>query len=281
PAIADSFNNVGVIEAQNQKYAAAAGYFRQAARWNPQMGGLDYNWGRAAFGAKDYRQAVICLSRYMQLHPGDNRSRVPLGMSQFMLADYKSAIDTLAPLGPEIDTIPLLSYAYAESLVKAGNPDEGIDRLQRLEAAHPDFEMAPAALGEAFLDRKQYQKAESQLREVLRIHPANRNARFDLALTLLALDRRDEAQKLLMQLAQSGEKSPDVYYQLGRIQMDRGDIDDAIVNFAAAANLAPKDESVRVALASACRRNNNPRRPECKISQNAGYASPSRHDGLH
>lgn len=262
PAIADSFNNMGAIEAQNQQYAAAAGYFQQAAQWNPAMDGLDYNWGRAAFGARDYHQAVICLSRYMQAHPDDNRPRVPLGMSQFMLSDYKDAADTLAPLGPALDTVPLLSYAYAESLMKTNHPGEGVSRLQRLEAADPGFDMAPAALGEIFLSRKQYQKAESQLRDALRLRPANENVRFDLALALLALNRQDEAKAMLEQLAQSGAKIPEVYYQLGKIQIGHGDANGAITSFATAASLAPNDEPIRAALASACRLN-----PQSEISQ--------------
>jgi tetratricopeptide (TPR) repeat protein len=124
-AVADSFNNLGAISAQNEDYVAASSYFKQAAEWNPEMDGLDYNWGRAAFGAQDYRQAVVCLGRYMQAHPDDARPRVPLGMSQFMLSDYSDAIHTLSPLGAQLDTVPLLAYAYAESLVKPATLTEG------------------------------------------------------------------------------------------------------------------------------------------------------------
>ncbi|MEI9969489.1 MAG: tetratricopeptide repeat protein [Terracidiphilus sp.] len=118
PVIADSFNNLGASSAQNEDYISASSYFKQASEWNPGMDGLDYNWGRAAFGAKDYRQAVICLSRYMRAHPDDARPRVPLGMSQFMVSDYSGAIQTLSPLGAQLDTVPLLAYAYAESVGK-------------------------------------------------------------------------------------------------------------------------------------------------------------------
>lgn len=260
PAIADSFNNIGIIAAQNQQYVAADGYFQRAAQWNPEMQGLDYNWGRAAFGARNYRQAVICLSRYMQANPDDNRPRVPLGMSQFMLSDYKDAVRTLAPLGPQLDTLPLLSYAYADSLIKTGQVDEGIERLQRLESAHPNFEMAPAALGEVLLMQKQYDKAEAQLRTVLRINPANESAKYDLALALLALNRKDEAQELLMQLAQTGTKIPSVYYQLGKLQLDGGNTDGAIANLEIAARLAPDDRSVLAELKNAYSRKDTARR---------------------
>jgi len=255
PVIADSFNNLGAFSAQTEDYASASDYFKHASEWNPGMDGLDYNWGRAAFGARDYRQAAICLSRYMQAHPGDARPRVPLGMSQFMLSDYSNAINTLSPLGAQLDTVPLLAYAYAESLVKTGDMDHGIARLEILEKADPNLAMVPVALGDAFASQKQYQKAEAQLRTALRINPTDKNAKFDLAITLIALGENDEAQSLLKELAdQPGTNDPKIFYQLGKLQLDLGDTNAAITNLEAAAKLAPDDDSIRLELLEANRR---------------------------
>jgi tetratricopeptide (TPR) repeat protein len=253
-AVADSFNNLGAISAQNEDYVSASSYFKQAAEWNPAMDGLDYNWGRAAFGARDYPQAVICLSRYMQTHPDDARPRVPLGMSQFMQSDYSDAINTLSPLGAQLDTVPLLAYAYAESLVKTGDIDRGVYRLERLEEADPNLAVVPVALGEAFASQKQHQKAEAQFRTAIRIDPANKNAKYDLALTLIALSRQSEAEALLTELAQSNGKDPAIYYRLGKLQFDRGDIDAAIANLEIAARLAPDDGTIRLELTEAYHR---------------------------
>jgi tetratricopeptide (TPR) repeat protein len=255
PAIADSFNNLGAITAQQEDYTTASNYFKQAAEWNPEMDGLDYNWGRAAFGALDYHQAVLCLGRYMQAHPEDARPRVPLGMSQFMLSDYRGAIDTLSPLGAQLDTVPLLAYAYAESLVKTGDVERGIYRLEHLEQAAPNLAVVPVALGEAFASQKQYQKAELQLRTAVRINPADKNAKYDLALTLIALDQTDEGQSLLKELAQQpGMNNPAIYYQLGKLQLDRGDTDAAISDLETAAKLAPEDNAIRLELTAAYNR---------------------------
>lgn len=254
PPVADSFNNLGVIDAEKEDYAAASSYFKQAAKWNPTMDGLDYNWGRAAFGARDYRQAVLCLNRYMQLQPDDARARVPLGMSQFMLSEYKDAIDTLAPLQPQMETVPLLAYAYADSLIKTGQTIEGIDRLLHLEATHPNFNLAPATLGYAFAAQHEYPKAELQLRSALRMNPSDEEAKYNLALVLVALNRRSEAEVLLTDLEQSDRKNPEVYYQLGRLQLNAGNTNAAITSLEAAARLAPNDDVIRLQLAAAYRR---------------------------
>jgi tetratricopeptide (TPR) repeat protein len=251
PAIADSFNNLGVIAAQTDDFSAADVLFKQAAMWNPGMDDLDYNWGRAAFGAHDYRQAVDCLTRYMKAHPGDNRPRVALGMSEFELADYSSAVATLAPLGIQMDTVPLVAYAYAESLVKTGDTDHGISRLERLEDARPDLEIIPVALGAAFAHEKEYTKSEVQLRRALQLKPSDLQAKQDLASALLALGRQNEAEPLLVELAKSKSNDPAVFFQLGKLELDRGDQQDAIAHLEIAAKLAPQDHLVQQELARA------------------------------
>ena len=62
PAIADSYNNLGAIAGSSRNYGAALGYFERAAEWNPALEGLDENWGRAAFAAGQFSQAVAPLS---------------------------------------------------------------------------------------------------------------------------------------------------------------------------------------------------------------------------
>lgn len=245
PAIADSFNNLGAITAQQHNYSAAEGFFKQAAVWNPAADDLDFNWGRAAFGAHDYNQAVICLTRYSRRHPDDERVRVPLGMSDFELSDYAGAVSALAPLGIQPEAVPLIAYAFAESLVKTGDTDHGIPRLEQLEAAHPDFEPVHVALGATLIHEKQYAKAETELRRALELKPADSAAKSDLAATLLALERKDEAESLLKDLTASEPNNPAILYQLGKLELDRGDRKEAIANLETAVKLAPQDDTIR------------------------------------
>src|SRR5205814_9508795 len=49
PAIADSYNNLGVIQAGRKDFVAASQNFRKAGEWDPSLETLDRNWGMAAF----------------------------------------------------------------------------------------------------------------------------------------------------------------------------------------------------------------------------------------
>jgi Flp pilus assembly protein TadD len=81
PAIADSYNNLGVISAINKDYKQATTYFQDTAIWAPGLEGLDLNWGRAAFLDGQYEQAIPPLQRYLRLHPESDEARSALASS--------------------------------------------------------------------------------------------------------------------------------------------------------------------------------------------------------
>jgi Flp pilus assembly protein TadD len=88
PAIADTYNNLGVISAINKDYKQATTYFQDTAKWAPGLEGLDLNWGRAAFLDGQYEQAVPPLERYLQTHPEDESARAMLTTSKDRMKQY-------------------------------------------------------------------------------------------------------------------------------------------------------------------------------------------------
>ena len=179
--IADSYNNLGAIAAGGNDFAAALGYFQKAATWNPALEGLDYNWGRAAFSGRRYDQAVAPLTRYLQSHPEDIGARSTLAVCFFLLQNYQEALKTFQPIDQaQIDAVPVLAYAYAVSLTKAGNYAAGIQKLKSLENANPDDANIHKALGEAFGAHGAYAQAVEELRKATSQNPADKDAAREL-----------------------------------------------------------------------------------------------------
>ncbi|MBB6145852.1 tetratricopeptide (TPR) repeat protein [Silvibacterium bohemicum] len=252
PAIADSFNNLGAIAAQNKVYEAATEYFAKAAEWNPAMDGLDYNWGRAAYAAQQYKQAVICLERYTQSHAAaDINVQLPLGMSKFMLQDYKGALAVFSPIAVQMSRVPLLAYAYAESLIKTGDHEAGLDRLQAIEREHPNLAVVHKAIGEELAAQGKYPEAEMELRTAIHIEPSDSSAKYDLALALIPLGKKDEAEQLLNELVSEDLKNAGVYYELGSLQLAHGNTKVAVTNLQKALQLNPNNSAAREKLAEA------------------------------
>jgi tetratricopeptide (TPR) repeat protein len=255
PAIADSYNNLGVIRAVKEDYAEAAGYFEQAAKWNPTMEGLDYNWGRAAFSAHLYAQAVGPLDRYLQAHQKEVGARSTLGLAQYMAHDYAAALQTLQPIEANVDDVPSLNYAYADSMVKTGDLQPGIERLKALALANPNSVTLHQALGAGYLASGNNKQAAEEFRAALGIDPANTESKHELALSLIALGQINEAEQLLSELAVAGSKDADVYYQLGRLLLEQGELKASVSDLEIAAKLEPASVILHHELADAYRRN--------------------------
>jgi tetratricopeptide (TPR) repeat protein len=180
PAIADSYNNLGAINASEQNYADALKYFEQAKAWSPLMEGLDYNIGRAAFTAAKFSDAIPPLSRYLRSHPEDSGIRGALAMSEFMTQNYRGCIDELKGAGEGVTSIPQMQYIYAESLVKTGEVSIGKERLEGLEKAHPEIAEVHRALGEVWELQGDCRKAIAELNEANQLNANDAETHFQL-----------------------------------------------------------------------------------------------------
>ena len=54
-----------------------------AARWNPQLGGVNFNWGLASFKAEQYKDAITPLESELQTQPHSIPAKQLLGLSYF------------------------------------------------------------------------------------------------------------------------------------------------------------------------------------------------------
>lgn len=288
PAIADSYNNLGVIAAGKKDFAAALDYFRKAGEWQPSLETLDRNLGMAAFYANQFDAAVGPLGRHLQTHGDDTRARAALGLSLFALQKYGMVRETLRPIEADVNADPGLWYAYAVSLVKTGDYTQGINRLKALEKANPNSADIHILLGEAFADQSEwgaaldeYRKAlaidskqarthflaglalirqgspadaAQEMRAALQLDPSNVSSKYHLAFALIQMEKNDEALSLLREVLQQDPKHADAYYQLGKLQLEQGDTKAAISNLEAGTKFNPDGDYIHYQLALAYRR---------------------------
>lgn len=192
PAIADSYNNLGAIAGSQGNYVLALQSFERAAEWNPALPGLDINWGRAAFAAGAFAQAVAPLSHYLQAHPADNDVRAQLGLSQFSIKDYAAARQTLEPLHGTPGEAPRLQFAYAASLIETGDVSTGVAQLLALAKTNPNVGEVHRALGEAYA-RQKSPDAAAELETAIRLDPSDAEAHIALARLQLAQGNKTAA----------------------------------------------------------------------------------------
>jgi predicted Zn-dependent protease len=267
PAIADSYNNIGVTAAKNDDYAAACDFFEKAEEWNPALDGLDYNWGRAAYAGHLYARAVAPLDQYVQSHPVDASMRAALGVSLFLAHDYGRAVKALEPIASRAGAPPAVVLVYGQSLVETGEYDSGIALLRTLTANDPQKATYHRALGEALARRHDLTEANGELRTALQIDPSDVEAKYYLAITFIQLRQTKTARDILQDLTKSGSKNPDVYYRLGKLQLEEADAKSAIQSLQAAAGLSPGSELIHQALATAYRQDSRPEDADRELKQ--------------
>jgi tetratricopeptide (TPR) repeat protein len=180
PAIADSYNNLGAIAASGKDYSASLRFFQQAAGWDATIEGLDLNWGRSAFMASRFSDAIPPLSRYVRSHPDDSGTRGALAMSQFMTHDFSGCVSTFKGVEGQLASLPQMEYVFAESLVETGQVSAGKRRMESLAAAHPEIADVHRALGEVYESEGEQKKANEELRTAIELNATDPQAHYDL-----------------------------------------------------------------------------------------------------
>jgi len=288
PAIADSYNNLGVIAAGNKDYLSAMNYFAQAGEWNPGLQTLDRNLGMAAFYANQYSVAIGALHKHLDQQPDDLRARAALGLSLFGAKNYAKVLEVLQPMQKQVDDDPGLSYAYAVSQVKTGAYTEGVARLRALEKADPTSADIHTLLGEAFVDQGQYAEALDEYRSALainpnlqrthflagvalirqgdpaaavkelqvalKLNPADVGSKYHLAYSFIQMQQKQDALPLLHEVIQQDPKNGEAYYQLGKLQLEQGNTRDAVSSLETGSKLNPDSDYIHYQLALAYRR---------------------------
>ena len=288
PAIADSYNNLGVIAAGKKDFAAAMGYFEKAGAWNPDLETLDRNLGMAAFYANQFDRSVGPLGHHVDQHPDDLRARAALGLSLFGIQNYKNVIEALQPIESAVDADPGLSYAYAVSQVKTGAYPEGMGRLRTIEKSNPNSPDIYMLLGEALADQGEYAQALDEYHKALALNPNLQRAHFlaglalirkgspaeaaeefrtalkldgtdvsskyHLAYSLIQMQKPQDALPLLQEVIARDPKYADAYYQLGKLQLEQGHTEEAVSNLEQGTRLNPNSDYIHYQLALAYRR---------------------------
>jgi tetratricopeptide (TPR) repeat protein len=173
PAIADSYNNLGVIDASNRSTEEALTSFEHAYEWNPGITGLDVNLGLAASRSGRYEQSISPLSRALRSNPTNFELRSGLAVSLFNTKDFSGVLTVLGSATDQTAESAQLAYIYAASLVKTGNIDAGMKRLLAIEQVNPQLANVHTTLGEGYALHKDYARAVAQLQTSIRLNPDN------------------------------------------------------------------------------------------------------------
>lgn len=285
-SLARAYLNLGVLQAQRERFARAAELFEEGAGVDPEFPQLQYSLGVARFNAQQFDEAREPLARALAASPQDAGLKRMLAMACLNTEAYEKAAELLRA-DPELDADPSLQFAYGLALVRSergqeaqaifsrllarhgdsaelsvvlgqahaqqGDYGSAIESLRRALQLKADVAEANATLGVIYLKQGRLTEAEQALRSELEAHPADMKTQHHLATVLDLRGRPDEAVQLLRALLKAKPEFADARYLLGKLLLARGAALEAVEHLEAAARLAPQDANIHYQLAQAFR----------------------------
>jgi len=276
-SLARAYFNLGVLQAQGQRFAPAAEFFRRAAEAEPDFPQVQSSLGVAYFNARQFDKATEPLTRAVATSPENPGLKRMLAMSWLNTEAWAKAAALLQD-DPERRTDGSLQFAYGLALLRSGRAAEAETVLAMLLKEQGDSPELSVLLGQAQADQRKYDEAaraleravrlkaevaggratlglvywkqkrladaEATLRTELMAHPTDLQSQQNLALVLDAQNRREEAIVLLRDALQTKPDFADAHYLLGRILRTQGTLAEAVEHLEAAARLDPGDAGI-------------------------------------
>ena len=283
--IAAAHNNIGSLRAERQDFRAAAEQFKLASKWDPQLDGLNFNWGLACYKAELYREALLPLENDLKAHPENMATKQLLGLSYFMTDNYPRASALLTEVVAAKPNEAALYYPLALSLINEQKTDEANHFIQQMVALGGNSPQLHILLGRAAYDQGDSAKALEELQSALSLdnkvllahyyagviylklgkfdeakrefgaelalNPDDLQAKYHLGFVLLAGQETESGIKLMREVIQLKPDFADARYELGKALLQKGDVKGAVESLEIAAKLDPDKPHVHYQLGRA------------------------------
>jgi tetratricopeptide (TPR) repeat protein len=184
PKDGEALAHLGLLEARQEHYDAAAEYDRQALAANPDLPGVQLNLGLALFKAGKFSQAMPSFVVELKKHPGDERMTILLGMCHYGMGDYLVAVPYLQKAAASDPQNLELRLTLAHSCLWSKQYKCVADVGKEMLALNPDSPEADMLTGEALDEQGDDAGAIAQFRAAVQANPKQPNAHFGLGYLL-------------------------------------------------------------------------------------------------
>jgi len=192
--------------------------------------------GHICWALDDPARATASWEKCTQLHPDYDAAWAALGMDAYRKGDFKKAaqcfknVYRLTPKMADADLFMMIG-----ALMNTGKPEEVVAVLEPLRKAQPASAPAAVALGYAYLQLKEYEKAKKELLAAVAIHPRSAKAHFALAQAFARLGDEPAARKHREQYAKlkAAEMAASDGKRVDRLKADLVDLHPVAARFLA------------------------------------------------
>ena len=228
---------------------SAATNWRKAAGLQATSGHRWVEASKAEMTAGNPVEALVCAHKAAGLLPRDLEVKRVLALALEANDRRSEAIDLLRFAVDQADSRPDIAVTYGEILNRAGDHAQAVSVLNRLPP--DDNPSALLTLGRAYAGSRQFELAASTLQESRDLAPDDASIKFELAGSLVRLERFDSARGELERAVQLDPHRTDWRRRLAEVQAKTGDLEAAISTYELVVRVAPEDVGASLGLSDA------------------------------
>ncbi|HVF09266.1 MAG TPA: tetratricopeptide repeat protein [Abditibacteriaceae bacterium] len=247
-------NNLGNVYWKKGRHADALAAFGKAVGGDPEYMDARYNLAFALLAQKNYKDALPHFTALLAKNPPDPsldiaavydaRGAVHEKMGQWSKAvgDYRKATD----LDKKEATY---AFNLALAMLNSGRPNDAIAPLQEVVRRDPKHEQAYLLLGDLYIKRRLWEKAQEALEHYVALRPAEFAGQFNLGVSYDYAGQFAEALRVYAEAERLRPRDPNVRNNVGRIYFKQQNFVEAIAKLQEALQLNPYFHDARHNLA--------------------------------
>jgi tetratricopeptide (TPR) repeat protein len=239
PRSPEAFAHLGLLEARQQHYDQAVGFYRQALALDATLPGLEMNLGLALFKNNKFQESIQPFTVELRRHPGDLRLTILLGMAHYGMQDYLVAIPYLKKAAEEDPQNLPLRLTLAHSCMWSKQFQCVLDVYKEILALNAESAEADMLAGEALDEKGDYPGAIEQFRAAVKANPKEPEVHFGLGYLLWTQKQFEEATKEFQAELENDPKHAQALQYLGDIYLLSNRYSDAEAALVKALNTDP------------------------------------------
>jgi superkiller protein 3 len=222
---------------------------RHALEINPNYPDLHYNLARALSNEGRTAEALAELDAAIEANPAYAKAYFERGMILCRMGDFKDGMEGIGHAVEMDSAYSCELYDAARILWQAGNMREALDRLCDLASTNVDDIQYHFNLGRDCYRNGWYDRAATEFRKALSIHPGYADVRNELGLALLAMGKDEDAREEFVAALDINPKFLAATINAGDACEAMGDKDSAAEYYEAALELDPSNTEATKRLA--------------------------------
>lgn len=188
---AEAYAHLGLLEARQEHYPEAVGFYRKALAINPAVPGLRLNLGLALFKSGELRKAIVEFEPLVRKQaanaapsPQMQQVSILLGMAHYGLGEYAAAARYLKEAAVRDPQNLQLKLALAHSYLWSKQYQSVLDVFHEILQLNAESAEADMLAGEALDEMKDSAGATEQFRAAVKADPNQPDAHFGLGYLL-------------------------------------------------------------------------------------------------